>query len=70
MVIPMTAINHLADKTGGAVELLEQLTDQELTEQIEYYGQQRDATDKAYDAWRWKRNIAVADRVLAKRSHV
>jgi hypothetical protein len=68
MVIPM--VNHLEGKTGGAVELLEQLTDQQLTEQLEYYRQQRDATDKAYDAWRWSRNISVADRVLAKRTHV
>jgi hypothetical protein len=64
----MTAINHLQDKTGGTVELLEQLTDQQIAEQIEYYQAMREVAESAFSKWRYSREIAQAESVLAKRT--
>lgn len=63
----MTAINHLGDKTGNTVELLEQLTDQQLAEQIEHYQAMKGVADSAFSTWRYSRTIAQAEGVLAKR---
>jgi hypothetical protein len=63
----MTATNHLQDQTGNTVELLEQLTDQQLAEQIEHYQGMRNVADTAYSTWRYSRAIAQAESVLAKR---
>lgn len=63
----MTAINHLRDKTGGAVELLESLTDEQLADQIEYMQQQKDNAQTAYATWRYTRAIAQANMVLEHR---
>jgi hypothetical protein len=38
----MTAVNHLADKSGLTVELIADLTDEQLREQLEYYQHRRD----------------------------
>jgi hypothetical protein len=73
MVEPMTAINHLDGKTGGSVELLGGLSTSQLAEQIEFFQERRElaaTSGEAYTAWRWARNIALAERVMAKRTEL
>jgi hypothetical protein len=76
MVIPMTATNHLADKTGNTVELLEQLTDQQLTEQLAYYQHRRDTAQDtgegvyksaAYARHRHDRHTAMVESEILRR---
>jgi len=77
MLMDMTAINHLTNKSGYTHELLAALTDTELDEQIEYFMERRnwyrDNPDEvkpespyrshAYASYRYSNMAAAAWRV-------
>jgi hypothetical protein len=72
----MAAINHLADKTGNTVELVEQLTDEQLTEQLAYYQHRRDTAhdtgdgvynSAAYNRHRHDLHAATVESEMLKR---
>lgn len=60
----MTAIDHLADKSGNHVALLRELTDEQLREQIAHYDLPR---SNSYDSYRSGNLAHTAALVLNER---
>lgn len=59
------AIDHLRDGSGFLVDQLRELTDEQLREQIAYYGQPR---SNSYDSYRSSNLAHTAELVLAERN--
>lgn len=54
------AIDHLEDRSGMHVELLRDLTDEQLTEQVAWYRQERAKAKTPQDAHGFSRLLSTA----------
>jgi hypothetical protein len=63
-----TPIDHLADKSGLHVELLRELTDEQLAEQIAYYSECEAKASNARDHWGHSKLAHTASLVQRERN--
>jgi len=61
----MTAVNHIAGKSGQIIDLLARLSDDELREQREYFAQERQRMldkESNFGAHKWSNMEAAVSR--------